>query len=521
MQYIKKLKLINFKRFKKFEVEFTSEINTIIGDNEAGKSSILQAIEMVAGGSRNKVETIGVESLLNKDSVADYFLDDKFFENLPEIHIEVYLSDDGNPDLVGKHNSDNASVSGLHMICHPSEELAAEINQVLAEDNGNFPFEFYVVKFITFNGEAYSGYRRFLKCLTIDSSKINSEYASKEYIKTVYDSTVDHATRVRLKNEYRQQKGQFKENNLKAINDGLGDYDFAIRSGSKFNLETDITLIQNEIPIDERGKGQQCFIKTEFALTRNADKQAIDTLLLEEPENHLSHTNMKRLISKISDSHQNQIIIATHSSLISTRLDLRNSILLNSSSDKPLPLKELSTSTAKFFMKASDNNILEFVLSAKVILVEGNAEYMLLDALYSKETGRSLDEDTVHIISVGGISFKRYMELAKTLEIRTAVIRDNDKAYQANCIDNYVDHVSKNIQVFSDTDNSRYTFEVCMYQDNQATCDDLFSGGNIKKAPLEFMLDNKAESAFRFVDNHAGDLEIPNYIKQAIAWINE
>ena len=133
MQNIKKLKLINFKRFKKFEVEFTSEINTIIGDNEAGKSSILQAIEMVAGGSRNKVETIGVESLLNKDSVVDFFVGEKTFENLPEIHIEVYLNDDSNPDLIGKHHtSGNASLSGLHMICHPSEELAADINQVLA-----------------------------------------------------------------------------------------------------------------------------------------------------------------------------------------------------------------------------------------------------------------------------------------------------------------------------------------------------------------------------------------------------
>jgi len=105
--------------------------------------------------------------------------------------------------------------------------------------------------------------------------------------------------------------------------------------------------------------------------------------------------------------------------------------------------------------------------------------------------------------------------------MRTAIIRDNEKDYQANCIDNFVDYVSNNIRVFSDTDNAHYTFEVCMYQDNQATCDDLFSGGNIKKAPLEFMLDNKAESAFRLVDNHAEDLEIPNYIKQAIAWINE
>jgi putative ATP-dependent endonuclease of OLD family len=521
MQYIKKLKLFNFKRFRQFEVEFSSETNTIIGDNESGKSSILQAIELVASGSRNKVETIGIESILNKDAIADFFTTDKSFENLPEIHVEIYLSNDGNPDLVGKHNSDNASLSGLHMICHPSEDLAAEINQVLAEGNENFPFEYYVVKFVTFNGEAYSGYRRFLKCLTIDSSQINSEYANREYTKSVYDSTVDHATRVRLKNEYRYHKTQFKENNLKDVNDRLGDYDFSVRSGSKFNLETDIALIQDKIPIDERGKGQQCFIKTEFALSRNADKKSIDTILLEEPENHLSHSNMKRLISKISDSHQNQIIIATHNSLISTRLDLRYSILLNSSSDSPLMLKNLSESTAKFFMKAPDNNILEFVLSAKVILVEGDAEYMLLDALYSRETGRSLDEDSVHVISVGGTSFKRYMELAKTLKIRVAVIRDNDGDYQSNCVDNYEDHVADHIKVFSDADNARYTFEVCMYQDNKSICDKLFSGGKIKKQPLEFMLDNKAEAAFRLVDHYEENLDIPSYIKQAIAWINE
>ncbi len=66
MQYINKLKLLNFKRFRNFEVEFNPETNTIIGDNEAGKSSILLAIEMVASGSRNKVETTGAESILIK-----------------------------------------------------------------------------------------------------------------------------------------------------------------------------------------------------------------------------------------------------------------------------------------------------------------------------------------------------------------------------------------------------------------------------------------------------------------------
>lgn len=522
MQYIKKLKLLNFKRFKEFEVEFDSKINTIIGDNESGKSSILQAIELLSSGSRNKVETAGVESILNKDSISEFLSGDKSFDKLPEIHVEAYLSDETNPDLSGGHNSEGIKdASGLHMICLPNEDLVNEINQVLAIDNGNFPFEFYIVKFITFNGEAYSGYRRFLKCLTIDSSKINSDYANNEYIRTVYNSTVEHSNRVSLSNEYRLQKIQFKENNLKKINEGLGNYELAIRSGSKFNLEDDITLTQDDIPIDARGKGQQCFIKTEFALNRNAEKQSIDTLLLEEPENHLSHSNMKRLISKISDSHKNQTIIATHSSLISTRLDLRKSILLNSSSDKPLKLNGLSTSTAKFFMKAPDNNILEFVLSSKVILVEGDAEYMLIDSLYAKATDKTLEEDDVHVISVGGTSFKRYMEIAKNLKIKTAIIRDNDKNHQVKCVDNYTDYITDNIKVFSDTDNVNYTFEVCLYNKNKEICDNLFSGGNIKKLPLEFMLDNKAESALRLVDNHSEELDAPEYIQKAIQWINE
>ena len=521
MRYIKKIKLLNFKRFKEFEVEFDSTINTIIGDNEAGKSSILQAIELLSSGSRNKVETAGVESILNKDSIIEFLAGDKSFEKLPEIHVEAYLSDETNPYLFGKHNSENISACGLHMICQPNEDLVHEINQVIALDDGNFPFEFYIVKFITFSGEAYSGYRRFLKCLTIDSSKINSDYANNEYIRTVYNSTVEHADRISLSNEYRLQKIQFKENSLTKINEGLGNYELAIRSGSKFNLEADITLTQDDIPIDARGQGQQCFIKTEFALNRNAEKQAINTLLLEEPENHLSHSNMKRLISKISESHQNQIIIATHSSLISTRLDLRKSILLNSSCDEPLKLGGLSPSTAKFFMKAPDNNILEFILSKKVMLVEGDAEYMLIDALYKKETGNALEEDDVHVISVGGTSFKRYMELAKTLKIRTAVIRDNDKDYQAKCVDNYTDYVADNIKVFSDTNNNNYTFEVCLYGKNKDICDNLFSAGGIQKSPLEFMLDNKAESALRLVDNHSEDLDAPKYIQQAIQWINE
>jgi putative ATP-dependent endonuclease of the OLD family len=57
MSYIKKIRLLNFKKFDKFEVDFDPKLNLLIGDNEAGKSTILTAIDLAISGSRNKVET--------------------------------------------------------------------------------------------------------------------------------------------------------------------------------------------------------------------------------------------------------------------------------------------------------------------------------------------------------------------------------------------------------------------------------------------------------------------------------
>lgn len=521
MKVITKLKLNNFKRFSEFEVNFSENINLLIGDNEAGKSSILTAIELVLSGSKSKIESIGLENIFNKQVINEFLASDKKIEDLPVLYAELYLNEQNNPSLNGKVNTCRVISDGLSLVCEPNEELTHEISEVLAQDSDNFPFEYYAVRFTTFAGEGYTGYRKFLKHLSLDNTQINNEYATREYIKTVYESYVEQAERIKLKNEYRQQKSAFKNENLKAINDTLSEYQFSIRSGSKSNLETDINIVEDDVPIENKGKGKQCFIKTEFALKPYNEDQKLDVLLLEEPENHLSHSNMKRLINRISESQAKQIFIATHSSLISARLDLRNSILLNSNSIMPLTMTDLPEDTAKFFMKAPDNNILELILSSKVILVEGDAEYILLDSMYTKATASTLEADDIHVISVGGTSFKRYLDIAKLLNIRTAVIRDNDGDFQSNCVDNYVDYNEPNISIFSDNDNINKTFEICLYNDNQATCDALWLADRITLTVQEFMLKNKADCAFELLDKKADELVPPNYIEQAFQWINE
>jgi putative ATP-dependent endonuclease of the OLD family len=124
------------------------------------------------------------------------------------------------------------------------------------------------------------------------------------------------------------------------------------------------------------------------------------------------------------------------------------------------------------------------------------------------------------VIAVGGTSFKRYLEVAGILGVRTAVVRDNDGDYQRNCVENYEDDLCDNAKVFADADPKRSTFETCIYEDNSALCEQLFKPKRRKKAVLDYMLDNKAEAALALADK-APQLKAPQYIRDAIAWIRK
>jgi putative ATP-dependent endonuclease of the OLD family len=520
MKTITKIKLLNFKRFETFEVTFDNKINLLIGDNEAGKSSILTAIDLVISGSKNKVETIGLEYLFNSNVIDRFLASDKNYGNLPKLEIELFLSEQNNPDTNGNNNSEKRITDGLKLICKPNDDYSKDIVKILQQENCVFPFEYYSIDFYTFAEQPYSGYKKYLKHILIDNSQVSSEYAMKEFVKDIYNSSVKNSIeKYTHQHEYRSHKELFKNNAFKEINERLGEYKFAIKSNSKSNLETDLTIYEGNVSIDNKGKGKQCFIKTELALSRNDND--LEVILLEEPENHLSHTNMKKLVQKISSSDDKQIFIATHSNLISTRLDLRKSILLNSTKTTPLKLNDLPEDTAKFFIKAPDNNILEFILSKKVVLVEGDAEYILAEALFKNTTNEDLQNQDIHIISVDGTSFKRYLDIAKILDIKTAVVRDNDGKYQENCVDRYSDYISDNIRVFSDSSNARSTFEICIYQDNTAICDELFGVGRRTLTVQEFMIGNKAEVAYLLLDKKGSQIVPPQYISDAFQWIKE
>ena len=67
------------------------KINILVGDNEVGKSSILEAIDLLANGNVRKVESIGIDKLLNIDAVKAFMNGNRIFEELPKLVVELYL----------------------------------------------------------------------------------------------------------------------------------------------------------------------------------------------------------------------------------------------------------------------------------------------------------------------------------------------------------------------------------------------------------------------------------------------
>ncbi|CAG9228584.1 ATP-dependent endonuclease [Paraburkholderia sabiae] len=522
MKVIKKLILRNFKRYKTLEIEFDAELNILIGGNEAGKSSVLQALDLVMSASRSKVESIGLESLFNAACIEEFMRGKRPVEKLPTMVIEAHLEGFTDHELNGKnHDKRDVAADGIRLICEPVEEYTEHIGEILKDPNSSFPFEYYSIRFLTFGGFPVHPYKKPLKHLLIDSSLINNEYATREYTRSMYLANASVLERNRHGLEYRNAKTKFCDDVLIDINDKLPDYKFGVRSNPKASIETDIMITEGDIPIDSKGKGRQCFIKIEFALRDR--EHTLDVILLEEPENHLSHVHTRKLVDRISHATKKQIFVATHSSMICTRLNLRKAIILNETDPaRPTSLKGLPADTAAFFMKAPDNNVLELALCKKAILVEGDAEFILMEALYKKHaSGGSLDKDGVHVISVDGTSFKRYFDLARILKIRVAAIRDNDGAYQKTCVDNYADYNEPTIRVFADPDDKRSTFEICMFEDNAVACEVLFAAGRKKLTVQQYMLDNKAEVAFQLLDKKADVLVAPVYIQEAVAWVRQ
>ena len=95
---IEKMKIVNFKCFKgEFSLKLNEGINIIVGNNESGKSTVLEAIHLALTGLFNGryLKNELTQYLFNREVVEEY-LDNIANDKpapLPYILIEIYIKE--------------------------------------------------------------------------------------------------------------------------------------------------------------------------------------------------------------------------------------------------------------------------------------------------------------------------------------------------------------------------------------------------------------------------------------------
>lgn len=107
--FIRKVKIHNFKCYRDFEITLEEGLNIVVGDNEAGKSTILEAINLALTGiiSGKSIWNEISQYIFNKEAVDEYItsLNTAPIE-LPYITIEIFFGGAENPLMNGDANSD-------------------------------------------------------------------------------------------------------------------------------------------------------------------------------------------------------------------------------------------------------------------------------------------------------------------------------------------------------------------------------------------------------------------------------
>ena len=539
---IKKVIIENFKCFKgKFSLELNECVNILVGDNEAGKSTILEAINLALSGTINGkyLRNCISQYLFNNDVINEYIqsMVNPIPEQPPYILIELYFAKDSNPKFLGTGNSENEDAEGVKFkIEFDAENYMQSYNDLISEINKptSLPIEYYKITWKSFARDSITARNIPLKSALIDSSTDRYLNGSDIYISRIIRNDLNNDDKVGLSQAFRKMKESFNDDSIvERINEQIKTKSKVSQKDLKIDVDLstqnawDSTLMTylDDVPFHNIGKGEQCIIKTNLALG-HVKSDISNVILLEEPENHLSYSKLNQLLNNIKRECTNsQVIISTHSSFVANTLNIEKIIFLNNlTTTKLLDLKK---DTYRFFQKLTGYQTLRLLLCKIAVLVEGSSDELVFEKAYFTKYNKLPIENGIDVISVG-TSFLRFLEIADKINKKVAVITDNDSNYTGKIENKYHEyHESQNIRIFADNRDSIPTLEPQIVNINNNNLDNLREALEISEKThpddnsiIEYMKNNKTESALK-IFNYKKTLYYPNYIHDAVEWCNE
>ncbi|MDP3433048.1 MAG: AAA family ATPase [Bacteroidota bacterium] len=527
--YLEKFTIKNFRGIENLTLNFNKGLNVLIGENNAGKSAIIDALRVCLsyGNQRREIYVSLSDFHIDKATISEELNDIEFHLHF---HIELAaevgwfndllsVAEDGTQDLQlhfryyldendrvkykvwgGTNEGQAIAPEVLFLIYHVYLDALRDAEQYLRPIRGNRL------------GQLYAN-------IQIDPDHATDQEKKRDLAKKVrsaVDNDADWVGHV--------AKGKEK------INEHLKETSFTDKQQHvdisflpfDFNKLVDNLKIQMPIYSDDllggdpskqkhfelyqNGLGYNNLIYTATVLGDLKQRKVLQAetyaaLLIEEPEAHL-HPQLQNLffnyLNKLDIEQGFQIFISSHSPTITAKADLKSVIVLQNQANKihalSLTKSGLTGDNQKYLHKFLDVTKSQIFFSNGVILVEGISEALLMPT-FSRIVGEEYDIDKagIELVNLNGVAFSHFANLfnsedeSKNLMTRCSILTDDDTAEEDDEITSRArianELANKNLKVFL----AERTFEF-----------ELFIAGN-KNILLEIFAEMHPVSAAKIV----------------------
>lgn len=445
--YLGKIHIENFRRFKSVDLDFQSGLNLLVGENDSGKSSIIDAIKLVTGTHSNdwlklvkddfytdgttratELKIVCTFYDLNPDEAAAFLewlsiSDEKYYlkltlngrrkeksNTLSEVFYDVKAGEDEESGMISGEAKNKLKVTYLKPLRDAEYELAprkgSRLSQILSayeifqkQDSTRHPLE---------------------ETMDKANSEVTDYFENKEGKQVSDTINLSYLKEFSLLNNPLSSKFGIAQNDLGRILEKL-----ELQGLSKTN-ETNLGLGSNNL----------LFIAAEMLLLKkDSGYVGLKLSLIEEIEAHLhpqSQLNLIDFLNKQSNNLGFQSIISSHSNSLASKVDLNNLILCKGSNAYSLRKgeTELSNGDYEFLRRFLDNTKANLFFANGVIIVEGDAENLIIPTL-AEYIGFPIHKHGVSVVNVGSTALLRYAKIFQRKDgngigIKVSCITDRD-----------------------------------------------------------------------------------------------
>lgn len=497
--YIAELKLWNFRRYGGSEwslnkphliVPFQKGLNVLIGENDSGKTAILDAIKLVL--KTHAYEWIRVEE-------SDFYLHSN------KMRIEIIIKELSTDEASNftewlSWEEENSEAKPFLRLIYEAERkanriLSAEVKAGV--DNVGHSLDAEAKEYLKSTylkalrdadaelvAKKNSRLSQILLAHDLFSSVTNEGHEFEGFFRETNDKIKDWFAKDDTEQGcVKSNKEQIKDVIDKFLQDFIGD-----SYNSKLQLtDPDIRAILEKISIglngfDNVGLGtmNRLYMATEL-LHLKKEWEGLKLCLIEELEAHLHPQSQMKVIETLLNEKDVQFILTTHSPNLASKVDVDKLIICNGGDVFPLTkgsthLKDQDYIYLQQFLDVTKSNLF---FAKGVIIVEGWAEEIILPVI-AKQLGYDLTKYEVSIINVGSTAYLNFAKIflrtdRKVINIPVSIITDLDirpddggnfneaqeDAKRVNIEENLNGVVENNIKLFL---AKQWTLEWCLFK---------------------------------------------------------